>query len=177
MRLPHEMALWKRVLTVIGCVAIAIWIVASALHSVAIECTPAGCVHRERRAGFTTDEHRFLAPTADRVTVRKWGKRDGFGDIKIQTATGELEVTWLSADEAAEHAASLVTETAAGRAYSFEAHGPRWWLFLLLLPIAVAMSMVWAPRVRTADNLAPALSDKKATRAERKRREHEQRQK
>ena len=186
MRMPNELAMWKRVLAFIGFVAASIWIVYNVLHSITLDCEPAAgaisCVHREHRAWMTTDEVRFTAPIADQLTVKRHGKGNNLGDLSISTENGRVDVTWMSADEAQDAAHVLVTETSAGRPYHLETHGPRWWLLLLLLTIPVAASFVIPQRlpIPTPDQLAqlpqPVL-DKKFKRAERKAREHAAREK
>ena len=184
MKRPNELALWKRVLGVIGCVVASLWMVASALHSMSLACTPhAGCEFRERRAFVTTDEADFGLPSADRVKATRHGKANGRGDVVIETDTGKkVVVTWLSADEAAAGARELVEATAAGRPFELASHGPRWWLLFLLLTIPLALSFVIPQRLpipmpTPVQQIAATtpVRNKKLERAERKAREHRER--
>ena len=186
MKMPNEMAMWKRVLAFIGFVAASMWILYNVLHSITLDCEPTSgamsCVHREHRAWMTTDEVRFTAPIADQLTVKRHGKGNNQGDLTISTENGRVEMTWMSAEEAQDAAAALIAETSAGRPYHLETHGPRWWLLLLLLTIPVAASFVIPQRLpipmpsQLGTATTPVL-DKKLKRAERKAREHASREK
>ena len=171
MVLPHELAWWKRLLGVLGCVAASLFLIASAFHSTALDCAPAAeatwCVYRERYLGVAVDEARFAAPGPDQVRVRRWGKASAFGDLEVRTGTRTLTLGWMSAEEAAAEAAALVE--APGR-FHLATHGPRWWLVFLLGTIPLAASFVVRRKlVVPLAAAAPPPQDKRARRAARRR--------
>jgi hypothetical protein len=164
-----DLPLWKRVLAVLGLSIASVWIAAMSLQTIAITCAPgptgAGtCVHEVRYAGITARTSRFT-PSVDRISPRSHGKGNGQGTVDIRSDTGEeLEITWLSSDEARSVAERLVREPS----FAMDSTGPRWWLLFLVLTGALIVSLVVPTRTSTdVHGGTPIAQTRKTRRAER----------
>lgn len=160
---------WKRALAVVGLVIASIWLAAMGLQTIRVRCKPrtdgtAQCVHAVRYAGITRSTTEFT-PTPTTVSSHSHGKGNMQGTVDIQTPTGEVEITWLTSNEAKRVAQQLVSDPE----FSLDSGGPRWWLLFLLLTIPVTVSLVAPSRVRTQQPPVATLASpqtRKARRAE-----------
>lgn len=161
---------WQRLLVALVMLVGSVWFAKRGLETFEVECAPdaAGtvwCRFEESYAGLTWREELF-APARDRLTWRKTGKNDYYGEIDIHLASGDkVTIARMTAREAEEAFARLHRDPR----FALQTKGPRWGLLFLLIMIPIAVVCILPDRADDDTSARPGTSgpSKKERRAER----------